>query len=198
MEKTSRIVWNTYESVLLVNKYHSIKDMAANQRQQEIDSFSLALRERAFFYIGKTDSYYRNSNGIRMQMDVVKYLETDKQKGLSGASIILREAAKLYESDFVRFLGILTLAKAWLYRRDTNEKLFFQWLVNEYGAEYTLKGYGLYGDIELSAVENSGLRKSIFLTSADEYNQLNNLISDHVKSSKKRAIMDYISFRKMG
>ena len=61
-----------------------------------------------------------------------------------------------------------------------------------------LKGYGLYGDIELSAVENSGLRKSIFLTSADEYNQLNNLISDHVKSSKKRAIMDYISFRKMG
>ena len=198
MEKTSRIVWNTYESVLLVNKYHSIKDMAANQRQQEIDSFSLALRERAFFYIGKIDSYYRNSNGIRMQMDVVKYLETDKQKGLSGASIILREAAKLYESDFVRFLGILTLAKAWLYRRDTNEKLFFQWLVNEYGAEYTLKGYGLYGDIELSAVENSGLRKSIFLTSADEYNQLNNLISDHVKSSKKRAIMDYISFRKMG
>ena len=198
MEKTSRIVWNTYESVLLVNKYHSIKDMAANQRQQEIDSVSLALRERAFFYIGKIDSYYRNSNGIRMQMDVVKYLETDKQKGLSGASIILREAAKLYESDFVRFLGILTLAKAWLYRRDTNEKLFFQWLVNEYGAEYTLKGYGLYGDIELSAVENSGLRKSIFLTSADEYNQLNNLISDHVKSSKKRAIMDYISFRKMG
>ena len=198
MEKTSRIVWNTYESVLLVNKYHSIKDMAANQRQQEIDSVSLALRERAFFYIGKIDSYYRNSNGIRMQMDVVKYLETDKQKGLSGASIILREAAKLYESDFVRFLGILTLAKAWLYRRDTNEKLFFQWLVKEYGAEYTLKGYGLYGDIELSAVENSGLRKSIFLTSADEYNQLNNLISDHVKSSKKRAIMDYISFRKMG
>lgn len=100
-----RIPWDRYEIALLFHAYEHVMDGA--DINKEATELSSVLRQLAIRRNIAIDDTYRNVNGMKMQLANVQYLFTDGQKGLSGASAMIRQMFDLYKANYAEYQTIL-------------------------------------------------------------------------------------------
>lgn len=100
-----RISWDQHEVALLIDAYFRVEKGA--DLHQTATQLSQTLRGIASRSGRSIDDTYRNVNGMVMQLAKVQYLFTDGEKGLSGASAMIRQMVELYRNDQVTYLTIL-------------------------------------------------------------------------------------------
>lgn len=100
-----RVSWDRYEVALLFAAYERVA--GGSDINMEAARLSQTLRALAIRRGFSIDDTYRNLNGMKMQLANVQYLFTDGQKGLSGASTMIRQMYELYRGDPAEYQTIL-------------------------------------------------------------------------------------------
>ena len=100
-----RVPWNQHEVALLIDAYLRITKGA--DLGQTAEWLSRTLRRMATRSGQQVDDTFRNVNGMKMQLANVQYLFTDGQRGLSGASAMIRQMYGLYQSNPAEYQTIL-------------------------------------------------------------------------------------------
>ena len=99
---------------MLVDTYRRI-EAAPSQQNELLHQLSDVLRKRAISKGLEIDERFRNFNGMKFQYELLRYLMTDGEQGLSGnVAKTIAEMAELYRSEPEKFNKILrkTLIKA--------------------------------------------------------------------------------------
>lgn len=102
---SSRISWDCYEVALLLSSYERVA--GGSDINTEAAKLSATLRNLAIYRGILIDETYRNVNGTKMQFANVQYLFTDGKKGLSGASVMIRQMYELYTTNPAKYQAIL-------------------------------------------------------------------------------------------
>ena len=103
-----RIKWSVEEMVAMVALYYKYKNDENIDLENEYVLLSRQLVKRADILSIQHDSKYRNINGMRTIFENVKYVDTNGENGLSGASQLVYEVVKLYNDKPFVFNMILT------------------------------------------------------------------------------------------
>lgn len=96
-----RIPWDRYEVALLFSTYERVADGA--NLGGEAARLSEKLRTLAIQKGDSIEETYRNVNRMKMQLVNVQYLFTDGQKGLAGASAMIRQMYGLNKTNPVDY-----------------------------------------------------------------------------------------------
>ena len=100
-----RVIWE--EAALLVDTYRRI-EAAPSQKNELLHQLSDALRKRAISNGLEIDERFRNFNGMTFQYELLRYLMTDGEQGLSGnVAKTIAEMAEIYRSEPEKFENIL-------------------------------------------------------------------------------------------
>ena len=102
---STRVRWNQNEVALLIDAYIRVEDGA--DLGQTVEWLSQTLRKLAIQSGQEVDENYRNLNSMKMQLANVQYLFTEGEKGLSGASAVIRQMYELYKSNYAEYQTIL-------------------------------------------------------------------------------------------
>ena len=100
-----RVSWDCYEVALLFAAYARVA--SGSDINAEAHQLSKTLRELAIRRGISIDDTYRNLNGMKMQLANVQYLFTDGEKGLSGASSMIRQMYELSKINPAEYQMIL-------------------------------------------------------------------------------------------
>ena len=100
-----RVSWDRYEVALLFAAYDRVA--GGSDINTEAARLSQTLRALAIRRGFSIDDTYRNLNGMKMQLANVQYLFTDGQRGLSGASAMIRQMYELYRASPMEYQTIL-------------------------------------------------------------------------------------------
>ncbi|MBP3656732.1 MAG: hypothetical protein J6K32_08560 [Clostridia bacterium] len=162
---TVRIPWDRYEVALLFSAYEQVANGA--DISAEAAKLSETLRVLAIRRGVSIDDTYRNVNGMKMQLANVQYLFTGGQKGLSGASAMIRQMYELYKDTPAEYQTILKEAIRLTGSNESVEDAFFTYAKERIGlsprmlAEYMQKAADychlkqpLLGMTEVKAVRN--------------------------------------------
>lgn len=105
-----RIIWDEEEAALLVDTYRRI-EAAPSQKNELLHQLSDVLRKRAISKGLEIDERFRNFNGMKFQYELLRYLMTDGEQGLSeNVAKTIAEVAELYRSEPEKFNKILRKA----------------------------------------------------------------------------------------
>ena len=161
----ARIQWNQHEVALLIDAY--LKVTKGADLGQTAEGLSLTLRKLAMQAGQTIDDTYRNVNGMKMQLANVQYLFTDGERGLSGASSMIRQMYELYKTDPAEYQTILKEAIRLTGSNTSIEDAFFAYAKERIGlspkmlAEYLQKAADychlkqpLLGMTDVKAVRN--------------------------------------------
>lgn len=100
-----RVSWDCYEVALLFAAYARVA--SGSDINAEAHQLSKTLRELAIRRGISIDDTYRNLNGMKMQLANVQYLFTAGEKGLSGASSMIRQMYELSKINPAEYQMIL-------------------------------------------------------------------------------------------
>ena len=129
---TVRIPWDRYEVALLFNAYERVD--GGSDINTEAEKLSVTLRALAVCRGISIDDTYRNVNGMKMQLANVQYLFTGGQKGLSGASAMIRQMYELYKANRTVYHAILKEAHQMTEKEDMSvEDAFFAYAEDKIG-----------------------------------------------------------------
>ena len=103
------IVWNRYETALLIDFYLRCKDGILT-RKEAASILSHRLREGTLKLGITISDTYRNENGIAMQLAAMEFVMTDRDRGIKHPSKRFIEMANLYSDNRESFLEILNRA----------------------------------------------------------------------------------------
>ena len=102
-----RIIWDEEEAALLVDTYRRI-EVTPSQKNELLHQLSDVLRKRAISNGLEIDERFRNFNGMKFQYELLRYLMTDGEQGLSGnVAKTITEMAEIYRSEPEKFENIL-------------------------------------------------------------------------------------------
>ena len=102
-----RVIWDEEEAALLVDTYRRI-EATPSQKNELLHQLSDVLRKRAVSKGLEIDERFRNFNGMKFQYELLRYLMTDGEQGLSGnVAKTIAEVAELYRSEPEKFEEIL-------------------------------------------------------------------------------------------
>ena len=102
-----RIIWDEEEAALLVDTYRRI-EATPSQKNELLHQLSDVLRKRAISKGLEIDERFRNFNGMKLQYELLRYLMTDGEQGLSeNVAKTIAEVAELYRSEPEKFNKIL-------------------------------------------------------------------------------------------
>ncbi|MDY4877983.1 MAG: hypothetical protein SO163_03860 [Dialister sp.] len=105
-----RIIWDEEEAALLVDTYRRI-EVTPSQKNELLHQLSDVLRKRAISKGLEIDERFRNFNGMKLQYELLRYLMTDGEQGLSeNVAKTIAEVAELYRSEPEKFNKILRKA----------------------------------------------------------------------------------------
>lgn len=124
-----RVPWDCYEVALLFSTYERVADGA--DCSTEAARLSETLRALARRRGVSIDGTYRNVNGMKMQLANVQYLFTDGQKGLSGASAMIRQMYDLYKTNPADYQTVLKEAIRLTSSNASVEDTFFAYVKEE-------------------------------------------------------------------
>ena len=103
-----RVIWE--EAALLVDTYRRI-EATPFQKNELLYQLSDVLRKRAISKGLEIDERFRNFNGMKFQYELLRYLMTDGEQGLSeNVAKTIAEVAELYRSEPEKFNKILRKA----------------------------------------------------------------------------------------
>jgi len=86
-----RVPWDEEEMEELVEVYIRHEGKSGSDVDAELNKLSKGLNERADRLGIPHDAKFRNLNGLHMQYQNLKYVETDGKEGLSSASQLMRD-----------------------------------------------------------------------------------------------------------
>ena len=102
-----RVIGAGEEAALLVDSYRRIEAMPS-QKNELLHQLFDVLRKRAILKGLEIDERFRNFNGMKLQYELLRYLMTDGEQGLSGnVAKTIAEVAELYRSEPEKFEEIL-------------------------------------------------------------------------------------------
>lgn len=102
-----RIIWDEEEAALLVDTYRRI-EATPSQKNELLHQLFDVLRKRAILKGLEIDERFRNFNGMKFQYELLRYLMTDGEQGLSGnVAKTIAEMAEIYRSEPEKFENIL-------------------------------------------------------------------------------------------
>ena len=101
----TRIPWDRFEVALLFSAYERVAN--GFDLNAEAEKLSQSLRDLAIRRKVVIDDTYRNINGMKMQLANVQFLFTSGQRGLSGASAMIRQMYDLYIANPAEYQAIL-------------------------------------------------------------------------------------------
>ena len=81
-----KINWQEDEVILLVDLYYTLKNENMSSSVQEVVELSEILNKRAEKSAIIKDDKYRNPTGIAMKLQNIRYIDTNGEFGLQGAS----------------------------------------------------------------------------------------------------------------
>lgn len=108
-DKPIRIFWDKYETVLLVDTYILVYNKSV-KKEDAIKELSRLLRQRAIARGVKIDDYFRNENGVSMQLENIRLLMEDNSRVKRNNSSVFVTTVDLYKNNHTKF--ILTLKEA--------------------------------------------------------------------------------------
>lgn len=123
--KKSRIEWDIYESVLLLDAVIAIYEKGED-RAAVISNLSSFLRQRATLNGLDIDSVFRNENGIKLQMELMKFCFYNIEN--SKTSKIFFNACELYKNSREEYTKLLKTAKQLPISHTILKDKFFTWL----------------------------------------------------------------------
>lgn len=185
----TRIEWDKYESVLLLDAVISVYENGKN-RKTVISDLSSFLRKRAILNGLQIDSIFRNENGIRMKFDQIKFYFYNDQTGMTGSSKTFKEVCELYKNSRDEYYQLLNTAKQLPESSEKLQNKFFNWLHLNVGnkLEDINNGFLILNEF---CKEQKAFHKSFYsLCSEDEIVSLVNLLQDdkgmvsHIKKNK--------------
>ena len=88
--------WDLEEWVVLAQLYFANKEKTRTELSAELEGLSQMLIRRADMLGIDHDDKYRNVNGLAMQFDRLKYMDTGGEKGLSAYSALGQAAIDMY------------------------------------------------------------------------------------------------------
>lgn len=103
-----RIPWDIEEMVAMVDLYYRYVNGMIPNLSNELHKLSERLINRADILMIEHDNKYRNTNGMNMIFQNVKYVDTNGETGFSSASQLVYDVVKLYKDDYEKFERILT------------------------------------------------------------------------------------------
>lgn len=89
--------WQLEEAIMLIELYFINIDKSAEQSQQSIEHLSALLRHRAIILHKSIDERYRNVNGIKLQLESIRYLMSNGEEGIDCPSKASVLALQLYK-----------------------------------------------------------------------------------------------------
>ena len=102
-----RIIWDEEEAALLVDTYRRI-EATPSQKNELLHQLSDVLRKRAISKGLEIDERFRNFNGMKLQYELLRYLMTDGEQGLSeNVAKTIAEVADFYRFEPENFVYIL-------------------------------------------------------------------------------------------
>lgn len=105
-----RVIWDEEEAALLVDTYRRIQ-ATPSQKNELLHQLSDVLRKRAVSKGLEINERFRNFNGMKLQYELLRYLMTDGEQGLSeNIAKTIAEVAELYRSEPEKFNKILRKA----------------------------------------------------------------------------------------
>ena len=91
--------WDLEEWIILVKFYFDNKGSDKSELINGLVNISTILNRRADYFGIEHDENYRNVNGLAMQYDRIRYLDTDGAEGLSAYSELAEAATEMYHND---------------------------------------------------------------------------------------------------
>lgn len=102
-----RVIWDKKEAALLVDIYQKI-EAKPSQKNELLHRLSNVLWKRAVSKGLEIDERFRNFNGMKFQYELLCYLMTDGEQGLSGnMAKTIAEMAEIYRSETEKFNEII-------------------------------------------------------------------------------------------
>ena len=106
-DQMKRVVWDKEEAALLVDTYRRI-EATPSQKNELLHQLSDVLRKRAVSKGLEIDERFRNFNGMKLQYELLRYLMTDGEQGLSeNIAKTIAEVAEIYRSEPEKFNEII-------------------------------------------------------------------------------------------
>ncbi len=91
--------WDLEEWVVLAKLYFENRGKTRTELADELSALSAMLVRRADILEIEHDGKYRNVNGLAMQLDRIKYIDTKGERGLSAYSELAEAAVSMYHVD---------------------------------------------------------------------------------------------------
>ena len=94
-----KVEWSIEEMVAIVAIYFKSKLSNSYELKDELFDLSKRLNKRADILGIEHDEKYRNYNGMKKMFENIRYIDSNGEKGLSGASLLMKEVVGLYHSN---------------------------------------------------------------------------------------------------
>ena len=159
--KRLRIPWDTYESALLLEAVISIY-IGGKSKKATVLGLSNSLRQKAISSGIQIDDYYRNANGVELQLQKMAYWVTNGMYGMPGAAKIFIEVANLYHEKPEEYKEILWEAKRMIGNEKSNKTMFFEWLATQVTAAQLSELYMSYDEISEFCQSRNLIKNPLF------------------------------------
>lgn len=94
-----KVGWDVEELVALIDIYRKSEEKSSDQIDIELLNLSKVLARRAEKLGIRHDEKFRNLNGMKMMFQNVVYIETNGERGLSGAGASMRKVCDMLRTS---------------------------------------------------------------------------------------------------
>ncbi len=95
---TGKVPWDRHEAILLLEAFLTAQEGFISEKEAHI-YISAVLRQKAILKGLRFDEKFRNVNGVRMQMDGLKYIYKQGASGMSHSNKLFTEVLNLYANS---------------------------------------------------------------------------------------------------
>lgn len=94
----TKVPWDKHEAILLFDAFLTTQEGFITEKEAHV-YVSAVLRQKAMLNGVQFDEKFRNVNGIRMQMDGLKYVYMQGTVGMSHSNKLFDEILQLYKTS---------------------------------------------------------------------------------------------------
>ena len=131
----SKVLWDEFESSFLLENLVKVEEGKLSENEA-IERVSQTLRQRAINQGLEIDSKFRNTNGIRLQMESMKSCYFNEPNSFH-VSKLFKRTVQLYKNDREQFYKILKNDD--FYQNKNTIDGFFNWVKNKFPSKKAKK-----------------------------------------------------------
>lgn len=101
-----KVPWDLEEAIILVDVFFQ-NSPSSSLSDDNLDALKYMLWRRAATQGISHDEKYRNTSGLKMQLECIRYVVTEGQVGMSNAGRVFYEAVRLYNENRDKFMEMV-------------------------------------------------------------------------------------------